>query len=614
MQFQKLALAVVISASLVGCKSGGGGGSSAPAPAPKPAVSKTGTYNDAPTNGLYYVTYDAKGIKTGSGYTGYVGETDTKTQEPGYFNYKEDDTVEFYLGGPGGLLVGRNDARGYIMPQDTASPTVAANTARLLLSVNESDDDAVVEIPDSLRNVKGDELESLAAIDLGALSETEIKKILVDIQAKSLVPKTMADVDSHLTNTTKDVRTKRAADEAYKNDPLVTGLSTKGKITRIDILRLSYGSGDFKTNCYIDLTKIDKDTAADKKDAAVKAEVEKRFASMVYNTDASKDGVKGAYNYEGSHDTYGRDGDSSFSQCELDAENPEDVKRYGFKPKTDAKYKAENKIDPNELNGFSYNAHRIDVDKNLDGSYEIDGKSTHSIDEVKYKVADGEILNQRNVYSYAADAGIIFDTQTRYPVVINNDPSITGELVDNLGTSDKVWIKKSMTSGEEWLGMTYFYTPEEIGKEKSVDKITPKLIDLTGEWIVKKYCDTSFTWCSTGIETETISFSVGKYIEDGDKDDSTTYAEEAYSDMWFFRYNELAYGKSGVATLQQLNSRVKWTGEDGHPEAVRWSYIPAGKDGNEGILYRYKEGYNPSAKEFTGTIFSTTIYTRAKNK
>ena len=120
---------------------------------------ETGVFVDAPANGLYY--------RTSSGETGFTGEDG----EAGSYKYKAKDTVTFYLGGAKGLEIGSGAAKSFVMPQDIASPEIARNVARLLLSINEGRNDEgdvdVITIPDSFKNIEDkNDLEKINAIDL----------------------------------------------------------------------------------------------------------------------------------------------------------------------------------------------------------------------------------------------------------------------------------------------------------------------------------------------------------------------------------------------------------------------------------------------------------------
>ena len=171
---------------------------------------------------------------------------------------------------------------------------------------------------------------------------------------------------------------------------------------------------------------------------------------------------------------------------------------------------------------------------------------------------------------------------------------------------------------EETPGGSRLHFSYEVTEAQAKNNI-PKFIDLSGKWNIKVGFEKTLD-CPADSRKEEVTFTEaglndGGYFYERDQscnivkevhDDEPPYSESAYSDTWFFDYNHKKYNvKGGMATLQQLNSRITWKDDDdGLVEFVRWSYIPAGKDGNQGTLYRFKENKD-------GTVSHTFTYTRA---
>ncbi len=242
MKFQKLALAVMIAATLAGCKSGGSSDSnpvsttpdSGTTTTPPVKVTSVGSFQDAATNGLYYVT-------SPSGQTGYtrrIERTGEPTTEGGY-EFEAGDTVKFYLGGPQGLLLGEGAAQNVLMPQDIGNPETALTTARLLLSINSSNVDGIIEIPQTFKDLvltneeDKDAIMALKSIDLtipaffddksSGLSNAldvlrKIDPSISDIVDKSFAETHLSTTSEVIAEKTKDNPNAGAFDRSYQPD------------------------------------------------------------------------------------------------------------------------------------------------------------------------------------------------------------------------------------------------------------------------------------------------------------------------------------------------------------------------------------------------------------
>jgi hypothetical protein len=123
--------------SLIGCSSGGGG-----ATATTPENAQTGTFIDAPVNGLQYST---------SSWSGITGDAGAQ----GSFYYQSGEQVTFSIGT---VVLGRTTAKVTITPLDLASVTQTTtdtkvlNIVRLLLSLDQDKDPSNgITIPKNVR-------------------------------------------------------------------------------------------------------------------------------------------------------------------------------------------------------------------------------------------------------------------------------------------------------------------------------------------------------------------------------------------------------------------------------------------------------------------------------
>ena len=238
-------------------------------------------------------------------------------------------------------------------------------------------------------------------------------------------------VDEHLTKSSEDVRDERkaAADKVVEEggeastDPLIVGLSIAGKIRRDDLIRLRFGD----KNCVVDLTGADSFDEVD-------AEVNKRFNHTI-TQEGYKDpdtGKMGSFDYAGSND-YHRICDVSTDPNYIVPEGGE-FKAY----ESIEEEKDDTLISPDRLSGVLYRPQKLDVDIDSEtGKYERatdDGKvRKHVVNGLE--IVDGEVQNQRNIYTYIADANILMDAQSRKAL-----PQGKGQKIDDADGKSKVWI------------------------------------------------------------------------------------------------------------------------------------------------------------------------------
>lgn len=126
MQFIKIALPLIVSVVLAAC--GGGGGTTDPTPTPTPAPAP------APAQQGYFIDSGVDGLSYSSSPSGLSGVT----SNGGRFDYKDGDTVTFYVGN---LQLGTASGSSVVTPlvladTDDYMDTAATNISRLLQTLD----------------------------------------------------------------------------------------------------------------------------------------------------------------------------------------------------------------------------------------------------------------------------------------------------------------------------------------------------------------------------------------------------------------------------------------------------------------------------------------------
>lgn len=132
--------------------------------------------------------------------------------------------------------------------------------------------------------------------------------------------------------------------------------------------------------------------------------------------------------------------------------------------------------------------------------------------------------------------------------------------------------------------ISFLYPVEAVGQDRYVDFI--------GTWNTRELCndnsiaEATLTFTTTGLALEGDECKNGSASSVTDTDE-TAYAN-APGDFWWFGTNTAGVSK---ATLDQLNSTVRWNDKDSAEESDnikinRFSYIPAGANWDKGLLIR----------------------------
>ena len=132
--------------------------------------------------------------------------------------------------------------------------------------------------------------------------------------------------------------------------------------------------------------------------------------------------------------------------------------------------------------------------------------------------------------------------------------------------------------------ISFLYPVEAVGQDRYVDFI--------GTWNTRELCNdnsiakATLTFTTTGLALEGDECKNGSASSVTDTDE-TAYAN-APGDFWWFGTNTAGVSK---ATLDQLNSTVRWNDKDSaeEPDNIkinRFTYIPAGANWDKGLLIR----------------------------
>ncbi|MCW8348147.1 hypothetical protein MD535_19330 [Vibrio sp. ZSDZ65] len=540
--FKTSCLTMAVAFGLAGC--GGGDSDSGAAPSAKKQVN---TFVDAAVDGLYYQAAN------GSGFTVNGGQYEAATT----------DTVTFFIGGESGLKVGAASNRDVISPFEAAGTYERAiNLAILLQSLDTKESSENLTLPATLTgNISQTELEALANISLDDV-ETIIYflKNIMGISDSDIVSE--ADATAHMK----------------------TALSTLNRGSDAAPAMFKRGSGNIIRDIYIDQyqlhTLFDNIDGNEKKEFYVHADKTLKQADfdkvrkpirMIYQLNA--DTIK--LLASSSDASLGSNAAASYLTC-IATNDCTGATNSRFNLTSPYLYKLNN---PEELTP--------EQALNYDGT---DTKSylphffANTISDLN-KVVETDIYDdsdpkdgsdmQYNIYSQS------FDEVTGVLTVL--------EKKFNLGAGTAKTAPSVRNAGGVSEKIRFIYQVDsEMGD---------RYVDFTGKWVDQMTCDNG------EIAKMNFDFQANQVVVSGqdcgssapeDMSETLSYAEIANIDYWWFNQN----GREAKATLTELNSTVRFCDEDnyvmgnecsaGKEYFVKWSYMPAGSDWDEGVLTRRK--------------------------
>ncbi|OBU15390.1 hypothetical protein AYY19_17585 [Photobacterium aquimaris] len=469
----------------------------------KPPVTITkGQFIDAKVQGLDYVS----------------GKEISQTDAEGNYTLGA-DTISFYLGGTDGLLIGSISGRTIATPFEAAGTYERSiNLARLLLTINEHNDDSTIIIPSLIKDTPSTEIKTaLATITLDdGYFEKSVQTLLALLDSKALV--TATDAQKHMQVSLNPEQLQRGSEEVLTQ--LAKG-SNQIIIHRSANLRVKNSSDDtFKTVIHQDQQNGEYVGGLSLMNYQM---TDKQFTILSGSNDSTieKTSTSPSFVYEMTNDA------ETSSKNEMVPWSKIETMGSPYACMT-AQNCSENLLTQTNLAYIERQDGDYKVKESQSGSYDL-------ITEVYTQIRSKEYL----------------------------DGNYAGRISESI---------------------EFFYPIS--------DAKTDRFVDFTGTWTAKETrpgCD--------GVATSTLTFGENTITLVGqeftgtcdltdDLNETITYNDYAKMDFWWFGTNE----KVSTATLDQLNTTVRWNdkadnGSDRF-KINRFSYIPAGKAWDQGVLVR----------------------------
>jgi hypothetical protein len=545
--FKTSCLAMAVAFGLVGCGGGSDTNEVPPTEVPPTVETQVNTFVDAAVDGLYYTA------RNGAGYTADGGKYEAATT----------DTVTFFIGGESGLKVGAASNRDVISPFEAAGTYERAiNLAILLQSLDTKESAENLTLPSTLTdNIGQTELAGLTKVNLDDV-ET-VKAFLTDtmgLSSDEIVSE--ADATAHMKGALSALdRGSDAAPTMFKHG--------SGNIIRdiyIDQYQLHTFfdgiDGNEKKEFYVHADKTIEQTHFD----AVRQPIR-----MIYQLNANTINVLPS----SSDASLGGDAAAVYLTCIAtnDCSGATDPR---FDLTAPYLYKFNNPEESSEAQEGSYDDPETqNYLPHLFATTVADLNKVVETDLYDDSDADDGSDMQYNIYSQS------FDEVTEVLTIL--------EKKFNLGTGTDKAAPSDRNSG----GVS-----EKIRFVYQVDSETAdRYVDFTGKWVSKQTCENS------EVAKMNFDFQANQVVVTGqdcgssapeDMSGTLSYQEMANMDYWWFNQS----GREAKATLTELNSTVRFCDEDnyvmgnkcsaGKEYFVKWSYMPAGSNWDEGVLKRRK--------------------------
>ncbi|MGU3192666.1 chromosome partitioning protein ParA [Vibrio cholerae] len=558
-------IAMAVATVLTGCggddsssnNNGNNGNTAQKAEKPVIAIPAEGQFIDAKIEGLHFTS----GSK--QGFTNEVGRYEIDTNIA---------NVTFILGGEingvvDGLVIGNVSPRQITTPFEAAGTFQrSVNLARLLLTINGNADDQLIVIPEAikapdatmvsaLKRITLDDIEASSAAVLGLLGKTPADLISAEEAQEHLVaslgPLTRGSNDklTHWAKGSNWAFVERSASQRIRDragsdyDLVIHADRTLGD----DIFKKTVGlAGQTFTLANGDLI-VHKGS----NDSSVSGSYAAQYLTCV-----KENGI------------------FSWSENDKPLCNDETIA-----------------IDP-ALNGVA--------DGN--GHYQLVVTDPTEFSNEEMKWPWNEMVDMAGAYACMANATCSEQTLTKFEVIERDDSDaqdgsqMQKETIS--GSYDPITDVYVQTRSKEYLNgkhigrveeaINFIYPVEAVGQDRYVDFI--------GTWhsvMTEPGCDkvavATYTFDANGLTTmgeELNGNGSGCYL--ADLNETVSYQELANMDYWWFTTNAAGASK---ATLDQLNTTIRWNDRD-EGETVdnfkinRFSYIPAGKNWDRGVLVR----------------------------
>ncbi|WP_415719900.1 hypothetical protein [Photobacterium ganghwense] len=510
-----------------------------------------GKFIDAPVEGLYYVAQPS----------GKRGLTDAD----GTFSLTEGDTVTFYLGGENGLRLGSVSARAVVSPFEVTGGNYqkALNLARMLQSMDNAEDGAIT-LPESIKAPSEATLTALKQIDLGDMDSAQPLKESLEITQWVDESAALA----HLQASLKDI-------ELGSTATLADWQKGSGKYLRTIDVTLAAKNANVQERLYVHADQLlgDELFKATQGLSAMTLRLDEQHLTVLKGANDStlSDSYAQAYlsclDAEGINSVFVSEDDSEAGYATCNGKPVEMNSQ--FQLGSAFSYSLQ---DPSETTladeTFSWDELKKHgrlftclADKNCTESAMTGFEITQFDDSDEQ---DGSDIQKETMYtSYNAVTGVY--------TVVSNEEVLSGEH-----------------KGRKETAVSFAYLVDNADAERYVD--------FRGTWkavasrpgCVDKVIST-FTFDDKGVTVKGEEF-VGK-CETETLDEFATYDELAAMDYWWFKTN--GANNDSKATLSQLNTTIRWCDDDElqndtcqNTKINRWEYAPAGKNWDQGVLYR----------------------------
>ncbi|HGF7478514.1 TPA: chromosome partitioning protein ParA [Vibrio mimicus] len=558
-------IAMAVATALVGCggddsssnNNGNNGNTAQKAEKPVIAIPAQGKFIDAKIEGLHYIS----GSK--QGFTNTEGQYDIDANIA---------NVTFILGGEingdvDGLVIGNVSSRHITTPFEAAGTFQrSVNLARLLLTINGYGNDQLIVIPEAIKTPDATMVSALKRITLDDIEASSVAVL-------KLLGKTSADLIS--------------AEEAQKH--LVSSL---GQLTRGSNDKLTHwAKGSNWAFVERSASQRIRDRAGSDYDLVIHADrtlgddIFKKTVGLAGQTFTLANGD--LIVHKGSNDS-SVSGSYAAQYLTCVKENGIFSWSENDKPLCNDETIA---IDP-ALNGVA--------DGN--GHYQLVVTDPTEFSNEEMKWPWNEMVDMAGAYACMANATCSEQTLTKFEVIERDDSDaqdgsqMQKETIS--GSYDPITDVYVQTRSKENLNgkhigrveeaINFIYPVEVVGQDRYVDFI--------GTWhsvMTEPGCDevavATYTFDANGLTTtgqELNGNSSGCYLED--LNETVSYQELANMDYWWFTTNAAGASK---ATLDQLNTTIRWNDRDAGDtvdnfKINRFSYIPAGKNWDRGVLVR----------------------------
>ncbi|EOX1484317.1 chromosome partitioning protein ParA [Vibrio cholerae] len=566
---KKLSLiAMAVATVLTGCggddsssnNNGNNGNTAQKAEKPVIAIPAQGQFIDATIEGLHYTSGSKKGFTTADGRY----EIDTNIAN-----------VTFILGGEingdvDGLVIGNVSSRHITTPFEAAGTFQrSVNLARLLLTINDNANDQLIVIPEAiktpdaamvsaLKRVTLDDIETSSVAVLGLLGKTSADLISAEEAQKHLgeslngLKRGSTDKLTHWAKGSNWAFVERSASQRVRNKAdsgfqlVIHADRTLGN----EVFTKTVGLAATTFTAANDLLLVHKGS----NDSGISGAFAAQYLTCVKEN--------GTFSWSGNEDNK--------------------------KPLCNG---TEIAVAP-ELNDVASGS----------GHYQLSVTDPLEASTVNKTWPWTEIKEMGGAYACIADASCSEQTLTKFEVVTRDDSDaqdgsqMQKETIS--GSYDPITDVYVQTRSKEYLNgkyqgrveeaINFIYPVEAVGQDRYVDFI--------GTWssvMTEPGCDevavATYTFDAKGLTTtgkELNGNGSGCYL--ADLNETVSYQELANMDYWWFTTNAAGASK---ATLDQLNSTIRWNDRDegktvDNFKINRFSYIPAGKNWDRGVLVR----------------------------